>query len=43
VQRKGGVLADVDCNTLDSFGRHLCRCRCHISSEERSAITHLLE
>jgi len=28
VQRKGGVLADIDCNTLDSFGRHLRRCRC---------------
>jgi site-specific recombinase XerD len=28
VQRKGGVLADIDCNTLASFGRHLRRCRC---------------
>jgi site-specific recombinase XerD len=28
VQRKGGVLTDIDCNTLDSFGRHLRRCRC---------------
>ena len=28
VQRKGGGLADIDFNTLDSFGRHLRRCRC---------------
>jgi len=28
VQRKGGVLADIDGNTLDCFGRHLRRCRC---------------
>ena len=28
VQRKGGVLTDIDCHTLDSFGRHLRRCRC---------------
>ena len=28
VQRKGGVLADIDLNTLASFSRHLRRCRC---------------
>ena len=28
VQRRGGVLEDVDLNTLDSFGGHLRRCRC---------------
>jgi site-specific recombinase XerD len=28
VQRKGSVLADIDFNTLDSFCRHLRRCRC---------------
>jgi site-specific recombinase XerD len=28
VQRKGGVLKDIDLNLLDSFGRHLRRCRC---------------
>src|SRR5437667_6671212 len=28
VQRKGGGLADIDFNTLDTFGRHLRRCRC---------------
>lgn len=27
VQREGGGL-DIDCNTLDTFGRHLRRCRC---------------
>ena len=29
VQRKGGVLKDVDLKLLDSFARHLRRCRCH--------------
>ena len=28
VQRRGGVLKDVDLNMLDSFSRHLRRCRC---------------
>ena len=28
VQRRGGGLADIDCATLDSFSRHLRRCRC---------------
>ena len=28
VQRKGGVLRDIDLNILDSFSRHLRRCRC---------------
>jgi site-specific recombinase XerD len=28
VQRKCGVLADIDLNTLASFSRHLRRCRC---------------
>jgi len=28
VQRQGGVLSDVDANTLETFGRHLARCRC---------------
>ena len=28
VQRKGGVLKDIDLTLLDSFGRHLRRCRC---------------
>src|SRR5689334_18855896 len=28
VQRKGGVLKDVDLNVLDSFVRHLRCCRC---------------
>ena len=28
VQRNGGVLKDIDLNTLDSFDCHLCRCRC---------------
>src|SRR5499425_211576 len=28
VQRKGGVLSDIDLNILDSFCRHLRRCRC---------------
>jgi site-specific recombinase XerD len=28
VQRKGGVLADIDSDTIDSFGRHLRICRC---------------
>ncbi|HKD06444.1 MAG TPA: site-specific integrase [Bryobacteraceae bacterium] len=28
VQRRGGVLADIDVNILDSFSRHLRRCRC---------------
>ena len=30
VQRKGGVLKDIDLDLLDSFGRHLRRCRCPI-------------
>src|SRR5712691_5038886 len=28
VQRKDGVLRDINLNMLDSFGRHLRRCRC---------------
>jgi len=28
VQRKCGVLADIDLNVLDSFSQHLRRCRC---------------
>ena len=28
VQRKGGVLSDIDSDTIDSFDRHLSRCRC---------------
>lgn len=28
VRRKGGVLKDIDLNLLDSFRRHLRRCRC---------------
>src|SRR5271165_2014700 len=28
LQRKGDVLSDIDLNILDSFGRHLRRCRC---------------
>ncbi len=28
VQRRGGVLTDVDLNILDFFDRHLRRCRC---------------
>src|SRR5213083_2388604 len=28
IQRKGSGLADIDFSTLDSFGRHLRRCRC---------------
>lgn len=28
VQREGGGLADIDFNTLNTFGRHLRRCRC---------------
>jgi len=28
VQRRGGVLTDVDLNILDFFSRHLRRCRC---------------
>lgn len=28
VQRKGGVLPDIDSDTIDSFDRHLGRCRC---------------
>ncbi len=28
MQRSGGVLTDVDLNILDSFSRHLRRCRC---------------
>ena len=28
VQRRGGVLADIDLNILDSFSGHLRRCRC---------------
>ena len=28
VQRKGGVLKDINLNMLDSFSRHLRRCRC---------------
>ena len=28
VQRKSGVLADIDLNTLASFSQHLRRCRC---------------
>ncbi len=28
VQRKGNVLSDIDLNILDSFCRHLRRCRC---------------
>lgn len=28
IQRRGGVLTDVDLNILDSFSRHLRRCRC---------------
>lgn len=28
VQRRGGVLTDVNLNILDSFSRHLRRCRC---------------
>jgi site-specific recombinase XerD len=28
VHRRGGVLADIDLNILDSFSRHLRRCRC---------------
>jgi hypothetical protein len=39
VQRRGGVLKDIDFNLLDAFRRNLRRCRCPISSAERSAIT----
>jgi hypothetical protein len=28
VQRRGGVLADIDCSTLHAFVGHLRRCRC---------------
>ena len=28
VQRRGGVLADIDCSTLHAFVGHLLRCRC---------------
>ena len=28
VQRRGGVLADIDFKTLHAFVGHLCRCRC---------------
>jgi len=28
IQRRGGVLADIDFKTLLAFGRHLRRCRC---------------
>jgi site-specific recombinase XerD len=28
VQQKGGVLSDIDSATIDSFDRHLRRCRC---------------
>ena len=28
VQRKGGVLKDINLNMLESFSRHLRRCRC---------------
>jgi site-specific recombinase XerD len=28
VHREGGILADVDAGTLDSFGHHFSRCRC---------------
>ena len=28
VQRRGGVLADIDCRTLHAFVGHLRRCRC---------------
>ena len=28
VQRKGGVLKDIDLTTLESFRSHLRRCRC---------------
>ena len=28
VQRKGNVLSDIDSDTIDSFDRHLSRCRC---------------
>ena len=28
VQQRGGVLADINCNTLHAFGIHLHRCRC---------------
>ena len=30
VQRKGGVLKDINLKMLESFGRHLRRCRCPI-------------
>jgi hypothetical protein len=43
VQRRGRVLPDIDFNTLHAFDCHLRRCRCLISSEERSAITHVSE
>src|ERR1700683_1257528 len=28
VHRKGDVLSDIDSDTIDSFDRHLSRCRC---------------
>ena len=43
VQRRGGVLADIDFNTLDSFAAIFAVADALISSEERSAITRVLE
>jgi site-specific recombinase XerD len=35
VQRQGGVLSDIDTGTLETFGRHLSRCRCYQSNKRR--------
>jgi site-specific recombinase XerD len=41
VQRRGGVLTDIDVNILDSFSRHLRRCRCpHFSRGKISYHAH---
>src|SRR6201987_3708976 len=34
IQRRGGVLADIDFNTLHAFGRHLRRADALISNEQ---------
>lgn len=36
VQRRGGVLADIDASTLEAFVRHLSRCRCPQSNGGRT-------
>lgn len=40
VQRQAGALPDIDAGALETFGRHLSRCRCYQSSKRRKTGYH---